>query len=154
MFDDIHVHVITMSIVEEQQEHPAESTRMSHSVNYEEASASCNICGCECASDTLLLLHINGHHIEKAAFNCTECSYAAGSLDEMIMHENMAHTSLSVTIIENAVEEIIDLPSKRKRREESSNIPCKKLKYRFYLLDIRFVISANYVGKFVKDAVC
>ena len=133
MFDDIHVHVITMSIVEEQQEHPAESTRMTQSVNFEESSASCDICGCECASDTLLLLHINGNHKEKADFNCTDSSYAAGSIDEMIMHENMAHTSLSVTTIENAVEDIIDLPLKRKRKQESSNIPCKKLKYRLYL---------------------
>ena len=41
MFDDIHVHIMTMSILEEQQEHPAESTRMTQSVNFEESSASC-----------------------------------------------------------------------------------------------------------------
>ena len=76
-------------------------------MNDEEVSISCNICGHECTSDTFLLLHINGQHKDKAVLNCTECSYEAGSIDEMIMHEHVAHKC----VIENAVQEIVDLPS-------------------------------------------
>ena len=54
-------------------------------------------------------------------------------MDEMIMHENMEQNFVSVTVVEKAVDEIIDLPSRRKRKlHQSSNLNVKKLKYRLY----------------------
>ena len=46
-----------------------------------------------------------------------------GTLDEMIMHDNMQHNSLSVTVIEAAVDDIIG---------EGSSLNVKRLKYRLY----------------------
>ena len=56
-------------------------------------------------------------------FNCTDCSYKVGTLDEMMMHDNMQHNSLSVTVIKAAVDDIIG---------EGSSLNVKRLKYRLY----------------------
>ena len=134
LYDDMEIHVMTMTMEEEN--HPAESTRIRmDSTEYEETAFLCNLCGFECGSDTLLLVHNQSKHGQGGRkFHCSDCSYDAGTMDALIMHENMHHNTLSVTVLEAAVDEIIDLPVRTRRREVGStrSINVKKLKYRLY----------------------
>ena len=125
-----------MTMTMEEENHPAESTRIRmDSTEYEETAFLCNLCGFECGSDTLLLVHNQSKHGQGGRkFHCSDCSYDAGTMDALIMHENMHHNTLSVTVLEAAVDEIIDFPVRKRRREVGStrSINVKKLKYRLY----------------------
>ena len=127
----MEIHVMTMTMEEENQ--PAESTRIRIDSTEDAVTVfPCNICGFECGSDTLLLVHNRSHHGEGRQFNCSDCSYEARTMDALIRHENVDHNTLIVTVLE-AVEEIIDLPVRKRRREGTSNSRnVKRLKYRLY----------------------
>ena len=75
LFDDMEIHVMTMTMEEEN--HPAESTRIRiDSTEDEGTGILCNICGFECGSDTLLLMHNRSNHREGGRqFNCIDCSF-------------------------------------------------------------------------------
>ena len=60
----------------------------------------CDICKHECISETICELHINKHR-EVRKFKCLDCGYEADTLDGLIMHENVQHSSLCLTIIES-----------------------------------------------------
>ena len=71
--------------------------------------------------------------LDVIVLKCTDCGYEAESLDCLIMHENQEHYTLSVTIIESAVDKIIDLPKKKRKKPDTNiNSNIKKLKYRLY----------------------
>ena len=122
LYDEMNIHVMTMSMSDEDFIHRAEST----GINLETTSTVenlkiCHICTHECASESLLELHMQEHR-EARKFKCTDCGYEAESLDCLIMHENQEHYSLSVTNIESAVEEIIDLPKKKRKNADSVSV--------------------------------
>jgi hypothetical protein len=63
LFDDIQVHVMTMTVLDDEN-HPAESTRIhldDISIE-EEVTKTCEMCSYECILDSLMLHHINDHH--------------------------------------------------------------------------------------------
>ena len=133
LYDDINIHVMTMSMSEEEFMHRAESTALNiETISSVEIQKICQICTHECGSESLFELHMKEHE-ESRKFKCTDCTFVAESLDCLIMHENMEHYSLSVTSVESAIEEIIDLPQrKRKNTDRNLNSNVKKLKYRLY----------------------
>ena len=98
---------MTMSMSDEDFIHRAESTGINiETISTVENLKICHICTHECASESLFELH--------RAARKSDCGYEAESLDCLIMHENQEHYGLSVTIIESAVDEIVDLPKKKK----------------------------------------
>ena len=53
------------------------------------------------------------------------------TMDELIIHENITHfDSIDVTVIEAAVDEIVDLKICKRKNVENCNV--KKMKYRLY----------------------
>jgi hypothetical protein len=76
LYDDMQVHVMTMTMDDENNR--AESTIIQmDSMEEDEVILNCNVCDYECGSDTLMMLHNNDHHRERRPFNCTDCSYTA-----------------------------------------------------------------------------
>ena len=88
LYDDMEIHVMTMTMEEENQ--PAESTRIRIDSTEDMVTVfPCNIFGFECGSDTFLLVHNRSHHGEGARqFNCTDCAIVGmlkyGNIDFMI----------------------------------------------------------------------
>ena len=112
-------------------EHPAESTRLQTNETFteEEPTVKCSSCTYECNSDTLMICHMKTHS-EQRNFSCDKCDYRTSSMDENVNHEN----SLNVTVIQTAIDEIVDLPTKKRKNtgERCNRSNVKKMKYKLH----------------------
>ena len=135
LFDDLEVHVNTME--SDEFDNVAESTRltlsMAHSLENLEETIQCTECNYRCNSDTLMMHHKKEHN-SRDRYQCEKCDYAACIMDDLQMHVNVHHEndSLMVSTIEESVDDIFDMPNRKRKYGQCNRSYAKKLKYRLY----------------------
>ena len=98
-----------------------------------EETLNCKNCDFACNSDTLLLVQMQKHKTNRV-FSCEKCSFPANTMDELILDESVNHfDSIDVTVIEAAVDEIVNRHRGKRKNVKSWNISnINKIKYRIY----------------------
>ena len=81
----------------------------------------------------MLLLPNNDNQRDRRQFDCDGCSYTSGIMNELIMHKNIKHNCLNVSVIENAVDDILGLTSGKRKWQYCNQTKVKRLKQTFIL---------------------
>ena len=117
----------------------AESTQVINvtpiSVSNEEISIYCYECNYQCASETLLTLHMKKHR-SVSTYQCDKCEFSTSSMDGLLIHKSSDHIEqeiLSISRIDvSACAEMLDLSSRKRKFGQCDRSYAKRLKYKLY----------------------